>query len=91
MLMYLSFYLYDRCILAQDCYVLSYRQSIEKGDADRAGEGAAREQFGQKLYAEWKTQHEPYWALNDPRQYTFNATLASFQLGVSMILEKLGY
>lgn len=49
------------------------------------------EQFGQKLYAEWKTQHEPYWALNDPRQYTFNATLASFQLGVSMILEKLGY
>lgn len=50
MLMYLSFYLYDRCILAQDCYVLSYRQSIEKGDADRAGEGAAREQFGQKLF-----------------------------------------
>ena len=49
------------------------------------------EQFGQKLYAEWKTQHEPYWALNDPRQYTFNATLASFQLGVSMILEKRGY
>ena len=50
MIIYLSFYLYDRCVLAQDCYVLSYRQSIEKGKADRAGEAAAREQFGQKLF-----------------------------------------
>ena len=49
------------------------------------------EQFGRGLYEAWKTQHEPYWALNDPRQYTMNATLASFQLGVSMILEKYGY
>ena len=31
MIIYLSFYLYDRCVLTQDCYVLSYRQSIEKG------------------------------------------------------------
>lgn len=49
------------------------------------------EQFGRGLYEVWKTQHEPYWVLNDPRQYTLNATLASFQLGVSMILEKFGY
>ena len=49
------------------------------------------ERFGQELYTLWKNQHEAYWKLNDPRQYTFNATLASFQLGVSMILEKLGY
>ena len=49
------------------------------------------ERFGQELYALWKNQHEAYWKLNDPRQYTFNAMLASFQLGVSMILEKLGY
>lgn len=50
MIIYLSFYLYDRCVMSQDCYVLSYRQSIEKGDADRAGQGAAGEQFGQKLF-----------------------------------------
>jgi hypothetical protein len=50
MIIYLSFYLYDRCVMAQDCYVLSYRQSIEKGGADRAGQPAAGEQFGQKLF-----------------------------------------
>lgn len=50
MTMYLSFYLYNRCVLAQDCYVLSYRQSIEKGNADRVGSEAARAQFGGKLF-----------------------------------------
>ena len=50
MVMYLSFYLYDRCVLSQDCYVLCYRQSIEKGKADRAGREAARAQFGEKLF-----------------------------------------
>ncbi len=50
MIIYLSFYLYDRCVMSQDCYVLSYRQSIEKGRADRAGQSAAGEQFGQKLF-----------------------------------------
>lgn len=50
MIMYLSFYLYDRCVLAQDCYVLSYRQSIEKGGADRAGASAAGEQLNGKLF-----------------------------------------
>lgn len=50
MIIYLSFYLYDRCVMSQDCYVLSYRQSIEKGGADRAGQPAAGEQFGQKLF-----------------------------------------
>lgn len=50
MIIYLSFYLYDRCVLAQDCYVLSYRQSIEKGRADRAGGAAVKDQFGQKLF-----------------------------------------
>lgn len=50
MIIYLAFYLYDRCVMAQDCYVLSYRQSIEKGKADRSGQAAAKEQFGQKLF-----------------------------------------
>ena len=50
MIIYLSFYLYDRCVMSQDWYVLSYRQSIEKGGADRAGRSAAGEQFGQKLF-----------------------------------------
>lgn len=50
MLLYLSFYLYDRCVLAQDCYVLSYRQSIEKGGADRSGPDAARAKYGGRLF-----------------------------------------
>lgn len=50
MVLYLPFYLYDRCLLSQDCYVLSYRQSIEKGKEDRSGQEAASEQFGKKLF-----------------------------------------
>lgn len=50
MIIYLSFYLYDRCVMSQGCYVLSYRQSIEKGDADRAGQSAAAAWIGQKLF-----------------------------------------
>ena len=34
----------------KNCYVLSYRQSIEKGGADRAGKAAAGEQLGHKLF-----------------------------------------
>ena len=50
MLLYLAFYLYDRCVMAQDCYIVSYRQSIEKGGADRAGQEALRSQLGHKLF-----------------------------------------
>lgn len=50
MILYLSFYLYDRCIMAQDLYLLSYRQSIEKGNADRAGTGAVRAQLGGRVF-----------------------------------------
>lgn len=34
---------------------------------------------------------EPYWDMQDSRQYTFSAMMAAYQLGVSMMLEKLGY
>lgn len=50
MIIYLSFFLYDRCVMAQDLYILSYRQSIEKGGADRAGGKAVREQTAGKLF-----------------------------------------
>ena len=43
------------------------------------------------IFESWLAMHEPYWKLSDPRDYTFNALLASYQLGVSMVLEKLGY
>ena len=33
MIIYMSFYLYDRCVMTQDFYILSYRQSLEKGTA----------------------------------------------------------
>lgn len=47
--------------------------------------------FFQKIYPRWIAMHEPYWKLNDPREYTFRAMVAAYQLGVSMMLEKLGY
>ncbi len=43
------------------------------------------------IYQRWLEMHEPYWRLSDPRQYTFKAMLAAYQLGISMILEKFGY
>ncbi len=50
MVMYMSFYLYDRCVMTQDCYVLSYRQSIEKAGRDRAGDETMLEQSGNRLF-----------------------------------------
>lgn len=47
--------------------------------------------FFQKIFARWMAMHEPYWKLADPRDYTFKAMVAAYQLGVSMILEKYGY
>ena len=47
--------------------------------------------FYQIIFQRWLTMHEPYWNLKDPREYTFKALLAAYQLGVSMILEKYGY
>ena len=47
--------------------------------------------FYTELYGKWNEMHEPYWKLEDPRDYTFKAELAAYQLGVTMILEKLGY
>lgn len=43
------------------------------------------------IYDRWLKMHEPYWKLSDPREYTFKAMLAAYQLGVSMILEKYGF
>lgn len=45
----------------------------------------------QKIYEKWIKCHEPYWTLEDPRQYTFRAMVAAYQLGISMILEKYGF
>lgn len=47
--------------------------------------------FFQKVFEVWSKLHEPYWRLSDPRQYTFKALLAAYQLGVSMILGLFGY
>ena len=46
--------------------------------------------FYQKIYEKWLECHELYWELEDPREYTFSAMVAAYQLGVSMILEKYG-
>lgn len=50
MIIYLSFYLYDRCVMTQDFYILSYRQSLEKGTADRSSTGEIHNQTGNKLF-----------------------------------------
>ena len=47
--------------------------------------------FYATIFERWMVLHEPYWKLSDPRDYTFRATVAAYQLGVSMILEKYGY
>ena len=48
-------------------------------------------EFYRTIFERWMVMHEPYWKLSDPRDYTFKATVAAYQLGVSMILEKYGY
>ena len=47
--------------------------------------------FYRVVFERWLANHKPYWELSDPRQYTFRATLAAYQLGISMILCKYGY
>ena len=47
--------------------------------------------FYSTIFERWMAMHEPYWKLSDPREYTFKAMVAAYQLGISMILEKYGY
>ena len=54
-------------------------------------DGDAGEKMYSKIFDKWLKLHEPYWDLNDPREYTFSATLAAYQIGASMLLEKCGY
>lgn len=73
---------------------------MKKGAADDAlvilnsklnlSKDKANEFYGE-IYDVWLEKHNPYWSLNDPRDYTFNAMMAAYQLGVSMILEKYGF
>ncbi len=57
--------------------------------------GLSPEQQSEKLFQtvfdRWLQMHDPYWKLPDPREYTFNAMLAAYQAGISVILEKYGY
>ena len=75
-------------------------QIIEEGPADACkpllrilglSDAEKENAFYRVVYERWMDLHEPYWKLNDPREYTFKATLAAYQLGVSMLLEKYGY
>ncbi len=43
-----------------------------------------------EVYQAWLNIHEPYWNLSDSRNYTFNAILAVFQLGISITLNSYG-
>ena len=47
--------------------------------------------FFQKIFDRWHEKVKPYLDLPDPREYYLKATLAAYQLGVSMMLERLWY
>lgn len=50
-LMYLSFYLYDRCVLFQDAYAICFRGSIQKEmEASDYIAAHMEEQFGKKYF-----------------------------------------
>lgn len=73
---------------------------IEEGPADEADrifkstiglpDSQQQNHFYQVIFEKWVACHEPYWALTNPREYTFHAMLAAYQLGISIILEKYG-
>ena len=48
-------------------------------------------EFCTQIFLRWCEMHKPYWALAHPHEYTTNATLAAYQLGVSMILCRYGF
>ncbi|MCI2049791.1 MAG: hypothetical protein LKJ76_08770 [Lachnospiraceae bacterium] len=51
-LIYLSFYLYARCLFSQDSYILCYRASYDKReDAQGVSEAKKVRQFGTKYFA----------------------------------------
>ena len=52
-LIYMSFYLYDKSVLFQDVYTVSFRGSIQKEDNSQASYVTAHlpEQFGRKYFA----------------------------------------
>ena len=75
-------------------------QIIEEGPADACkpflrqlglSDNEKENAFYRVIYERWLAKHEPYWEMRDPRDYTIKATLAAYQLGISMILEKYGY
>lgn len=78
-------------------YVQSVMESGPSGlsaDIIKEDLGMDEKAFGSfcvEIFLRWSAVHEPYWNLQDPRDYTVYATLAAFQLGVSMILCKYGF
>ena len=74
--------------------VMETGPSVLSKDIIRQSLGMDENAFGEfcsAIFNRWFELHKPYWALRDPREYTFYATLAAFQLGVSTILCKYGF
>ena len=88
---------FDFAGLNKPCYVESVMEegpiSISKDiiERDLGMDNKDFYVFCMKIFKCWAVMHEPYWKLADPRQYTFYATLAAYQLGISMILCKYGF
>lgn len=63
---YMAFYQYDRCVLAQDLYLLCFRESLLREEENRTAgqEELARRQFGKKYFmtdrigAEMETEND---------------------------------
>ena len=62
-----------------------YLKQLGLTDSDR--ENA----FYQAVFDRRPERNGPYRKMKDPRAYTFSATLAAYQLGISMMLEKYGF
>ena len=67
-----------------------YAQPLLEAELGLDAEMQSKELFA-TIFDQWIEMHKPYWNLTDPREYTFKAMLASYQAGISTILEKYGY
>lgn len=82
-----------------DAYVSNIMQDGPADDANKLFDAEFPEPefrnqanpFFSKIFSKWMELHEPYWQMKDPRDYTYKAMLAGYQLGVSMMLDKYGY
>ena len=78
----------------------NYFDNIVKDGPEKEASAIRTEKFSKKLaykqghpffldiYSRWTAMTTPYWELPDPQPYIFDALVAAYQLGVSMVLNR---